>query len=147
MLLSKEIAVKLNLTGCKLKQFIAAKLRKAQVPLTPEQFMLIDLLWNQGPLSQQELADQLQKDKNSVTKLVDAIERKGFVVRQQNPNDRRSNTIILTDKAFTLRDDAKTKGISILNKMLEGIPENELHSFLETLEKLCANMTIPEQKF
>ena len=78
---------------------------------------------------------------------MDAIERKGFVVRQQNPNDRRSNTIILTDKAFTLRDDAKTKGISILNKMLEGIPENELHSFLETLEKLCANMTIPEQKF
>lgn len=147
MLLSKEVTVELHLTGCKLKQYIAAMLRLQDVPLTPEQFMLIDLLWNQGEMSQQELADQMQKDKNSITKLVDAIERKGFVVRQQNPNDRRSNTIILTDKAFTLRDDAKTKGISILNKMLEGIPENELHSFLETLEKLCANMTIPEQKF
>ena len=97
MLLSKEIAVELNLTGCKLKQFIAANLRKLDVPLTPEQFMLIDLLWNQGEMSQQELADQLQKDKNSVTKLVDAIERKGFVVRQQNLNDRRSNTLVLTD--------------------------------------------------
>ena len=30
MLLSKEIAVELNHTGCRLKQFIAAKLRKAQ---------------------------------------------------------------------------------------------------------------------
>ena len=51
MLLSKEVAVELNLTGCKLKQFIAAKLRQENVPLTPEQFLLIDLLWNQGSMS------------------------------------------------------------------------------------------------
>ena len=141
MLLSKEIAVVLNLTGCKLKQFIAAKLRKAQVPLTPEQFMLIDLLWNHGAMSQQQLADMMKKDKNSVTQLIDAIERKGFVLRQQNAQDRRSNTIVLTEKAMELRDEAKQKGISILDEMLEGISEEELHSFLSTLQKLNDNMS------
>ena len=140
MLLSKEIAVELNHTGCRLKQFIAAKLRKAQVPLTPEQFMLIDLLWNHGAMSQQQLADLMKKDKNSVTQLVDAIERKGFVVRQQNAQDRRSNTIVLTEKAMGLRDEAKQKGITILDEMLEGISEEELHSFLATLQKLNDNM-------
>ena len=140
MLLSKEIAVELNHTGCRLKQFIAAKLRKAQVPLTPEQFMLIDLLWNHGAMSQQQLADLMKKDKNSVTQLIDAIERKGFVVRQQNAQDRRSNTIILTDLALGLKDNAKSTGIFILDKMLAGIGEDELHTFLETLAKLCSNM-------
>ena len=144
MLLSKEVAVELNLTGCKLKQFIAAKLRQKNVPLTPEQFLLIDLLWNQGSMSQQQLADQMQKDKNSVTKLVDAIERKGFVLRQQNAFDRRSNTLVLTEKALELRDDAKQKGISILDEMLEGISEAELRSFLSTLNKLNVNMTIED---
>lgn len=142
MLLSKEVAVELNLTGCKLKQFIAAKLRQENVPLTPEQFLLIDLLWNQGSMSQQQLADQMHKDKNSVTKLVDAIERKGFVYRQQNASDRRSNTLVLTKKALELRDHAKQKGISILDEMLEGISEAELRSFLSTLNKLNVNMTI-----
>ena len=146
MLLSKEIAVELNLTGCKLKQFIAAKLRQVGVPLTPEQFMLIDLLWNQGEMSQQQLADQMQKDKNSVTKLVDAIERKGFVVRQQNVHDRRSNTIILTEKANKLKPGAKEKGISILDQMLEGISEEELRGFLETLHKLNSNMSLSEEE-
>lgn len=146
MLLSKEIAVELNLTGCKLKQFIAAKLRQVDVPLTPEQFMLIDLLWNQGEMSQQQLADQMQKDKNSVTKLVDAIERKGFVVRQQNVHDRRSNTIVLTEKANLLKPGAKQKGISILDQMLEGISEDELRSFLETLHKLNSNMSLTEEE-
>ena len=144
MLLSKEIAVELNLTGCKLKQFIAAKLRQENVPLTPEQFLLIDLLWNQGSMSQQQLADQMHKDKNSVTKLVDAIERKGFVYRQQNASDRRSNTLVLTEKALELRDHAKQKGISILDEMLEGISEAELRSFLSTLNKLNVNMTIED---
>ena len=144
MLLSKEVAVELNLTGCKLKQFIAAKLRQENVPLTPEQFLLIDLLWNQGSMSQQQLADQMHKDKNSVTKLVDAIERKGFVYRQQNASDRRSNTLVLTEKALELRDHAKQKGISILNEMLEDISETELRAFISTLNKLNVNMTIED---
>lgn len=144
MLLSKEIAVELNLTGCKLKQFLAAKLREMGVPLTPEQFMLIDILWNQGEMTQQQLADQLQKDKNSVTKLVDAIEKKGFVIRKQNPHDRRANTLVLTEKANELKPGAKQKGISILDQILEGISEDELRSFLSTLRKLNTNMTICE---
>ena len=141
MLLSKEVAVELNLTGCKLKKFIAAKLREVDVPLTPEQFILIDLLWNQGSMSQQQIADQMQKDKNSVTKLVDALERKGFVVREQNHQDRRSNTLVLTEKAEGLKPGAKQKGISILDEMLIGISEEELRSFLVTLGKLNRNMT------
>ena len=141
MLLSKEIAVVLNLTGCKLKQFIAAKLRQKDVPLTPEQFLLIDLLWNHGSMSQQQLADMMQKDKNSVTQLVDGIERKGFTIRQQNTKDRRSNTLILTEKALELKDKAKLKGISILDEMLDGISDSELRSFLSTLYKLNENMS------
>jgi len=144
MLLSKEIAVELNLTGCKLKQYIAARLKMQDVPLTPEQFLLIDLLWNQGEMSQQQLADKMQKDKNSVTKLVDAIERKGFVIRKQNSSDRRSNTIVLTEKAELLKNEAKQKGILILDNMLEGITEEELRSFLGTLHKLNSNMTISD---
>lgn len=145
MLLSKEIAVELNLTGCKLKQYIAAMLRRQDVPLTPEQFLLIDLLWNQGEMSQQQLADLMHKDKNSVTKLVDAIERKGFVMRRQNINDRRSNTVVLTEKAELLKNEAKTKGISILDAMLEGISEEELRTFLEILHRLNRNMTVTEE--
>lgn len=144
MLLSKEIAVELNLTACKLKQFIAVNLRQMDVPLTPEQFMLIDLLWNHGEMSQQRLADLMHKDKNSVTKLVDAIERKGFVVRRQNRTDRRSNTLVLTENANLLKPGAKQKGISILDQMLEGISEDELRAFLGTLRKLSENMNVEE---
>ena len=73
-------------------------------------------------------------------KLVDAIERKGFVIRRQNKSDRRSNTLVLTEKAENLKAEAKQKGIDILDQMLEGISEDELRAFLTTLRKLSLNM-------
>ena len=145
MLLSKEVIIELHLTGYKIKRYIASMLRQQGVPLTPEQFMLIDLLWNEGEMTQQQLANQLKKDKNSVTMLVDAIESKGLVVRRQNTLDRRSNTVVLTEKALELKEMAKQKGISILDGMLEGISEEELQSFLKTLRLLNQNMAVAEE--
>ncbi len=140
MLLSKEIAVYLNLAACKLKQYTSMVLKNNNIGLTPEQFLLIDLLWNQGPMSQQKLADNMKKDKNSITKLVDALEKKEMLMRVKDKTDRRSNTVVLSQKAQEMRNDTKEFGISMLEQMLSGISEEELRAFLSTLSKLTANM-------
>lgn len=141
MLLSKEIAVYLNLSACKLKQYTASILKQSNVGLTPEQFLVIDILWNQGPMSQQQVADTIMKDKNSVTKLVDALERKGMVSRIKDPGDRRAYKLVLSEKAENLKNNAKEIGISMLDRMLDGIAEDELKAFLQTLEKMTRNMS------
>ena len=140
MLLSKEIAVYLNLAGCRLKQYTANQLRNAGIDLTPEQFLTIDILWNQGSMSQTALAEAMQKDKNSITKLVDALEAKGLVVRKRDKNDRRSNTVVLTKKADEMKDETKRFGISMLDGCLTDIDEKELRSFVATLKKLIDSL-------
>ena len=145
MLLSKEIAVYLNLVACKFKQYTAAMLKRGDIDLSPEQFLLIDLLWNQGPMSQQKIADEMRKDKNSVTKLLDGLEKKQFVERRQDRTDRRSNIIHLTPKAEEIKFKAKEKGISILDGILEGISEEEQRTFVATLCKLDRNMDVTSE--
>ena len=140
MLLSKEIAVYINLAACRLKKYSSVMLKQNKVGLTPEQFLLIDILWNQGAMSQQKLADTMQKDKNSITKLVDALEKKKLLVRKQDKHDRRSNILHLTQKAEAMKEEAKGAGISMLDKMLVGISEIELKGFLNTLNKMLDNM-------
>lgn len=142
MLLSKEFAVRLNLAACKLKQFTALMLKQNDVDLTPEQFLLIDLLWNNGPMSQQNLADTMRKDKNSITKLVDGLEKKLLVERQRDRNDRRSNLVVLTSKADGMKLYAKEKGISMLDGIIRGISEEEMRAFFATLDKITANMDV-----
>ena len=130
----------MNLTHCKMKLFMAAMLKANNIDLTPEQFLLVDMLWNHGDLKQQQLADGMQKDKNSITKLTDALEQKGLVVRQQNPADRRSNTIVLTQKGHDLKDAGKAVGVAMLDKMLKGLTEEEIQSFLGLMKKISVNM-------
>lgn len=126
-----------------MKQYTSAMLKQYDLGLTPEQFLLVDILWNQGPMSQQSLANNMQKDKNSVTKLVDALEKKSFIARRKNPNDKRSNIIVLTPKGEQMKQEAKQVGISMLDKVLAGISEEELRNFLNTLDKLSENMSQP----
>lgn len=136
MLLTKEIAVYLNLVACRFKQYTASLLKKNNIGLTPEQFLTIDILWNQGPMPQYRIADAMQKDKNSVTNLVDALEKKQLVERCRDKNDRRSNLVTLTPKAEAMKDATKQFGISMLDDLLMGIDEKELQSFLATLKKI-----------
>lgn len=140
MLLTKEIVVYLNLVECKVKQYTARLLRDNGINLTPEQFLTIDILWNQGPMSQTALSDAMHKDKNSITKLIDALEVKGLVERRRDPGDRRSNTIVLTEKAERMKGETKQFGVSMLDSILTHIDEDELRAFLGTLKKISKVM-------
>lgn len=140
MLLSKEVAVYLNLVSCRFKQHYAMLLRTNGINLTPEQLLVLDMLWNQGEMSQQKIADSIGKDKNSVTKLINALEKKGLVIRRKDNSDKRSNTIVLTGKATAIKTGTKELGIEMLNQILSGIDEKEQRVLVNTLAKISKNM-------
>ena len=61
-----------------------------------------------GPISQHELGEQLGIDRTTIVELIDDLEAKGVVVRQRNPADRRSYSLLLTPKGRTVQKRAST---------------------------------------
>ncbi len=59
------------------------------------------------PLSMRELADRLQLDPSNVTGVVDALERRGLVERQADPDDRRVKRLALTEQGVRLGDEVE----------------------------------------
>jgi DNA-binding MarR family transcriptional regulator len=61
-----------------------------------------------GPLAMRELTEHLSTDRPYTTVLVDDLERRGLLVRTENPGDRRSRLVTLTDegRAVAARADA-----------------------------------------
>jgi len=80
----------------------------SQYDVTDTQFAVLMTLSVAGAsgLSQQELSEHLVVHKSNITGLIDRLEKKGYVVRKPQPNDRRVNRIVLAEK-----------GIGILNKV------------------------------
>lgn len=140
MILNKQVGVFLNLVHFQFKQYLSKIFQNHGFNLTPEQFLVMDTLWDEGVLSQQQIADILIKDKNSVTKLIDALEKKGLVKRVAGTSDRRLNKIHLTDLAITLKDDITAIALESTNTIIREIPKDELITFVRVLNKMSDNM-------
>lgn len=141
MILNKQVGVFLNLVHFRFKQYLSAIFAKHGYDLTPEQFLVLDTLWDDGVLSQQELADILKKDKNSVTKLIDALERKRFVERIPDKIDRRLNLIHITELAKSMKDNITDIALDCTNQIIKDIPEEDLNVFVSVLNKMAENMS------
>jgi DNA-binding MarR family transcriptional regulator len=114
--------------------------------LTPEQFLVMDTLWDEGVLSQQKIADIIFKDKNSITKLIDALEKKGLVNRVSDKTDRRLNQIHITERAVIIKEEITKIAIESTDGIIKDIPKNELIIFINVLNKMAKNIDSLEKK-
>ena len=131
MLLIKKIAVYINVLNCSIIKYFAKELTKNGINLTPEQYLVMDILWDEGVLSQQAIADIIQKDKNSVTKFIDSLEKKGLVYRAVNKSDRRVNNIIVSEEGIKLKPKTTEVAINMMRNVLKDIKEDDLINYLE----------------
>ena len=67
--------------------------RQYNVDITPEQWTVLLYLWEKDGVTQQELCNATFKDKPSMTRLIDNMERLNLVVRISGKTDRRINLI------------------------------------------------------
>lgn len=89
-----------------------------------------------APLSQGELSKRLNLEKSTVSRLVNALSKRGWIERDRNPVDRRIVEIQLTDTgkqaANTLSDARQLK----FDKVLSAIPENRQDDVIDALNVL-----------
>ncbi|MCL2502939.1 MAG: MarR family transcriptional regulator [Bacteroidales bacterium] len=142
MILDKQVGVYLNQGHCLFKQFLYRSFLANGFDLTPEQFLVMDTLWDEGVLNQQQIADYIQKDKNSVTKLIDGLEKRGWVVRTAVGADRRSKNIVLTPLAKEMKDKVVAVALQAVNQICDGLSQKEITLFVHTLERMIQNMNV-----
>lgn len=120
---------------------IAKSLETALKPyeITPGQWNLINQLDSAGELSQKQLAERTRKEQATITRYLDTLERKGLVVRNQHKSDRRAHAISVTDKAHELVVTAQPVTVEAADRLIEGIDQADLDTFVAVLAKLKEN--------
>lgn len=140
MVLEKQIILFTNIVHSSVKQCMTDEFKNGGYNLTPEQFLVIDTLWMEGVLTQQQIADITLRDKNSIVKLIDGLESRKLVRRVSNPKDRRQNLIKVTPYSLSLRDKVTRLAYASVAKIIAGIPQEELEAFVSTLSRMEMNM-------
>ncbi|MBE2230349.1 MAG: MarR family transcriptional regulator [Chitinophagaceae bacterium] len=123
---------------------IARRLQKkfntAGLHITIEQWSVLYHLWKQDGISQQELCNATFRDKPSITRLVDNLEKLNLVKRVPSENDRRINLIFLTRQAQKLQEDTMALAEETLNDALTGVPADKVDICKEVLQIVYDNL-------
>jgi DNA-binding MarR family transcriptional regulator len=123
---------------------IARRLQKkfntAGLNLTIEQWSVLYHLWKQDGISQQELCNATFRDKPSITRLVDNLEKLQLVKRVSSDSDRRMNLIFLTKQAQKLQEESMGLAEETLNEALLGVPPERIEVCKEVLQIVYDNL-------
>jgi len=123
---------------------IARRLQKkfngAGLNRTIEQWSVLYHLWKADGISQQELCKATFRDKPSITRLVDNLEKAGLVKRVASENDRRINCIYLTKQAQKLQQQSMDIAEETLNEALDTVDPEKIEICKQVLQVVYDNL-------
>ena len=97
---------------------------------------LIHALRHHPGCTQAALAELLHADKAAIARRTKNLEAKGYLVRRDAPNDRRSQLLYPTEKAEGLRNSKAQVETTFYEWLLAELPEAEKVAFCKTLDTI-----------
>ena len=97
---------------------------------------LIHALRHNPGCSQAKLAEILRADKAAIARRTKNLEAKGFLVREDDPADRRSQLLYPTEKAEAMKSSKTEIEASFYEYLLSGLSREEAETFAVLLDKL-----------
>lgn len=108
--------------------------------ITTEQWSVLRTLSESDEITQKELSERADKDQATLTKILDLLEKNEFIERVQNPSDRRSFLIKITNKGTELVKDVAPFLEEIFEKIIHKIDAEKLAIFKEVSLSLEKNI-------
>lgn len=114
--------------------------QSAGIEITPEQWSILRSLWRKDGQCQYELAECQGKDRPSITRLVDNMEKSNLVIRISSKEDRRIKLVYLTNKGKGLEVELTQIAEKTIDEATIGISETDIEKIKEVLKAIRLNI-------
>ena len=122
--------------------FLRRELRRAGLSgLSPSHGNIVHALMEYGEMPMGGLAENIRRDKSTVTTLVAKLERLGYVKRRASAADSRLSVVALTRKGRGLRQVFQDISEKMFAVALDGVDDAEADALGAALGKIIANFS------
>ena len=119
---------------------------KSGLDISLDQWMVLGPIWQLESASQKELGEITLKDKTSITRLVDILEKKNLVVRVEDQIDHRIKRVILTNAGKQLFFDVLPIMEKTREEVRKDISDQEIEIFKNVLSSIIMNLEDEKEK-
>lgn len=114
--------------------------RVAPQGLSSAQWRMMVVVVKQGGATQARLADLLEIEPISVSRLIDRMEAAGWVERHPDPQDRRAKIVMPTDRAHAAHAEIRAIADEVYAEALNGLGPEERRLLMGGLNRVLANL-------
>jgi DNA-binding MarR family transcriptional regulator len=108
---------------------------------TRSQWWVLNHLFRNDGVTQSELADILEVEKPSLGRLLDRMEAKGWVRREEHASDRRAKRVYLTEEVQPAIKAMRAAAAELRRDALAGLAPERQDQFVDTLLAIKANLS------
>jgi len=109
----------------------------AEYNLTSEQWqILVALLHSKCELNQSDLGEICLKDRPTVTRMLQVLERDGWIERNRNKSDARTVRIQVTEKSRQMKTRVKSKLLEVHKKVFKDLSPEQEENLLSLLKMI-----------
>ncbi len=123
------------------RKFAQKNISKEIKDITVDQGLVLLFLDHYPDLSQKEIAELVFKDNASMTRMIDLMVKKQYLMRTINDQDRRRHTLTITTEGKRILKKLPPIILQNRKKALEGVTDEEIQQLQSTLSKIITNCT------
>ena len=119
---------------------VQSRFEAAGMDLDMEGFIILMHVRQDGGIHQTRLAETIGRDKPSVTRALDVLERRAWLRRSVDPEDRRSHCLAITTEGERALNAATPLVHEIIASFFDPISDADYQVFLSVLRTLCRQL-------
>ena len=124
------------LSKCNQKAFALAQERLIEFSLTPEQAVALTYLLKKDEINQLQLGEMIQKDRTTVSGIINKLVNLGYVIKGTDPSDKRSSLLYVTEKANSIKDVMLEQAVEVNKFLMKDLTDQEQEFLIASLKKI-----------
>lgn len=139
-LFNQKIGPKLSGIGNLSRMLAVQTFTAHKFQITPEQFMVLEVLYENNELYQRQLSALTLKDRPNISRIITILEGHGFVTKTPDVNGRKIFKIKITEDGINIYKEILPVITQIWTDLLSNISEEELLMCEKVLSKIKQNL-------
>ncbi|WP_416864740.1 MAG: MarR family winged helix-turn-helix transcriptional regulator [Imperialibacter sp.] len=107
--------------------------------VTPEQFSILALLWYKEGINQQDIANELRRDKTTIARIINNMINRNLIVKIPDQLDKRNNLIYLTKKGKESQTEMVATSGKVYVQTMQRLPAKDVAVSLSVLKQITKN--------
>jgi DNA-binding MarR family transcriptional regulator len=124
-------------TNYYLKTLINKLLKEEKCGITNEQWLVLKVIDATPEMTQTEIAEKSQKDKTNITRIIDLLEKNGYVDRRRDERDRRMYRICATEGGKNVLSSVKPITQKTEEICTQSISPSKVKEIIMSLDAVC----------